>query len=146
LGLIAVERSPGGRQHNTYRLLPVNGEPRSPLDRPTVNHIHPSGEYGSPPAVNMVHPSGERSSPEEEPWKKNHKTRTINHTPLPPKGGRGGGAKGRVFFPPGEGEEHAPGFEAFWGLYPRKEARAAAAREWDRLAPDAGLRGRIAAA
>lgn len=37
----------------------------------------------------------------------------------------------------------AVGFDEFWGAYPRKVAKAQALKAWEKLAPDAELRGRI---
>lgn len=48
----------------------------------------------------------------------------------------------------GEGTVHdfPPGFEALWSLYPRKVAKAAAAKAFARLKPDEALQARIVAA
>lgn len=40
----------------------------------------------------------------------------------------------------------AEGFSEFWEAYPRKHAKQAAQAAWDKLRPDAGLRGQILAA
>ena len=51
-----------------------------------------------------------------------------------------------------EGKEEQPcagpsdEFESFWRLYPRKTARGAALKAWEKLRPDAALRARMAAA
>ncbi len=40
--------------------------------------------------------------------------------------------------------EAAPGFDAFWFAYPRKEGKAAAVKQWRKLSPDAVVRAKIA--
>ncbi len=95
-------------------------------------------------------------------------TDTIQHTPLPPKGGGEGGvgnteespaesdgpapvlavqSKDRGRGKPGRACDHDPaGFTAFWEVYPRRVARLAAVRAWNVLQAEPALQAELCAA
>ncbi len=101
-------------------------------------------------------------------------TDTIQHTPLPPKGGKAGGSRSSREKPadsaeseyaegpaevlavqskdlgrgkPGRACDHDPaGFTAFWEVYPRRVARLAAVRAWNVLRPEPVLQAELCAA
>ena len=89
-------------------------------------------------------PENEDTSPRDsaDPPPENsevYKEKQKEETKTPPKAPQGGQAASRRRKDKSVPVWKPERFEAFWALYPRREDRVGAVREWDRLKPDGAL-------
>lgn len=148
--VIAPNRESG--RNTTYWVTPENwtGErfPDKAFD-PSAKRTRPAGVPVRQPDPSRIpaapDPSASRTRPPAEPVRQPDPTRPPNgldpsakrtlvsintnelNTPPTPKGA-------------------VSGFDEFWKAYPKKLAEAAARKQWNKLAPDAGLQERILSA
>jgi hypothetical protein len=128
-GLVEVERANDGKASNTYRL---GLAPPTSANNGLVQQVDGgSAADGLAPVQDLSRGSALNG----------HEPNLMNQTHSPKASGPEGASQPDLFAADRDG-----GFGRFWALYPRKEKKKAARREWASLAPDAAMQERILAA